>query len=305
MVSGTDRDYKALVVRIAVGNREKLKGTGILYIRNLNERVCVFTAAHVISDCFDINGEVYLFLDFYDQKYDNHLIEGAFDKVDQKNANERWVYIPDSYNSYNLNNDIAVISFPWENWMKELPTYEFRDAVLNETVYGWGYPQAMNSKSTEIEGTCISITGKVGNVISDRYVLNYEAPTRERGVSRHDEMSGYSGTGLFQRENEKVYFTGCLSGAAGEESAGSRVWIISSNVFFRAIEKLDMQPAIPNSFMPYKQDILEQVEEFSEDVRNFLQDSVDTLIEDKKLLPSQCIIVVQLSRQKSKLFIMN
>ena len=81
MVSGTDRDYKALVVRIAVGNREKLKGTGILYIRNLNERVCVFTAAHVISDCFDINGEVYLFLDFYDQKYDNHLIEGAFDKV--------------------------------------------------------------------------------------------------------------------------------------------------------------------------------------------------------------------------------
>lgn len=29
MVSGTDRDYKALVVRIAVGNREKLKGTGI------------------------------------------------------------------------------------------------------------------------------------------------------------------------------------------------------------------------------------------------------------------------------------
>lgn len=27
MVSGTDRDYKALVVRIAVGNREKLKGT--------------------------------------------------------------------------------------------------------------------------------------------------------------------------------------------------------------------------------------------------------------------------------------
>ena len=41
MVSGTDRDYKALVVRIAVGNREKLKGTGILYIRNLNERVCV------------------------------------------------------------------------------------------------------------------------------------------------------------------------------------------------------------------------------------------------------------------------
>jgi len=117
----------------------------------------------------------------------------------------------------------------------------------------------MNSKSTEIEGTCISITGKVGNVISDRYVLNYEAPTRERGVSRHDEMSGYSGTGLFQRENEKVYFTGCLSGAAGEESAGSRVWIISSNVFFRAIEKLDMQPAIPNSFMPYKQDILERV----------------------------------------------
>lgn len=58
------------------------------------------------------------------------------------------------------------------------------------------------------------------------------------------------------------------------------MWIISSNVF-RAIEKLDMQPAIPNSFMPYKQDILEQVEEFSEDVRNFLQDSVDTLIEDK------------------------
>ena len=54
------------------------------------------------------------------------------------------------------------------------------------------------------------------------------------------------------------------------------MWIISSNVFFRAIEKLDMQPAIPNSFMPYKQDILEQVEEFSEDVRNFLQDSVDT-----------------------------
>lgn len=44
-----------------------------------------------------------------------------------------------------------------------------------------------------------------------------------------------------------------------EESAGSRVWIISSNVFFRAIEKLDMQPAIPNSFMPYKQDIKKNI----------------------------------------------
>ncbi len=62
------KDYKALVVRIAVGNREKLKRTGILYIRNLNERVCVFTAAHVISDCFDINGEVYLLLRFLEIK---------------------------------------------------------------------------------------------------------------------------------------------------------------------------------------------------------------------------------------------
>ena len=74
------------------------------------------------------------------------------------------------------------------------------------------------------------------NVISDRYVLNYEAPTRERGVSRHDEMSGYSGTGLFQRENEKVYFTGCLSGAAGEESAGSRVWIISNKIYLNKLK---------------------------------------------------------------------
>ena len=31
MVSGTDRDYKALVVRIAVGNREKLKGKYIYF----------------------------------------------------------------------------------------------------------------------------------------------------------------------------------------------------------------------------------------------------------------------------------
>ena len=49
--------------------------------------------------------------------------------------------------------------------------------------------------------------------------------------------------------------------------------------YFRVKELLGKQPSR----------ILEQVEEFSEDVRNFLQDSVDTLIEDKKLLPSQCI----------------
>ncbi len=62
----------------------------------------------------------------------------------------------------------------------------------------------MNSKSTEIEGTCISITGKVGNVISDRYVLNYEAPTRERsflGMMKCQDIQGL----VFFKEKMKKY----------------------------------------------------------------------------------------------------
>lgn len=42
-IGTTDEDYKALIARIAIGERKKLKGTGVLYIKNWGEIVLVFT----------------------------------------------------------------------------------------------------------------------------------------------------------------------------------------------------------------------------------------------------------------------
>lgn len=61
----TDEDYKALVARIAIDDRENLKGTGILYIKNWNETVLVFTVAHVLYDRFEKEKSNTIFIDFY------------------------------------------------------------------------------------------------------------------------------------------------------------------------------------------------------------------------------------------------
>lgn len=42
-------------VRIAKGEAEQLKGTGILFLRQIGEMAVVFTAAHVIADIFKEN----------------------------------------------------------------------------------------------------------------------------------------------------------------------------------------------------------------------------------------------------------
>lgn len=71
----TDEDYKALVARIAIDDRENLKGTGILYIKNWNETVLVFTVAHVLYDRFEKEKSNTIFIDFYDKNGNNHSNE--------------------------------------------------------------------------------------------------------------------------------------------------------------------------------------------------------------------------------------
>lgn len=285
----TDEDYKALVARIAIDDRENLKGTGILYIKNWNETVLVFTVAHVLYDRFEKEKSNTIFIDFYDKNGNNHSINATFEKISVGEKLEPYkVYWSENYDYVKKENDMAFISIPWEKWMENLPIYELGKPELNKNVYGWGYPSSMQVKEHFNEG-CVDIKGHISNTVARKYVLTYQAPTRDPQVSRDDEMRGYSGTGLFENEDGIRYFTGCLSCAAGERTAGSRVWVTSSNVFKDEIRKFDMSPSIPDSFVPYKEYTLEQVIECSKDIRDFLYDMIDELIEDKELVPAHCI----------------
>ena len=80
-IGTTDEDYKALIARIAIGERKKLKGTGVLYIKNWGEIVLVFTVAHVLYDSFEKDKNNVIFIDFYDKNGNNHLINAAFEKI--------------------------------------------------------------------------------------------------------------------------------------------------------------------------------------------------------------------------------
>lgn len=63
----------------------------------------------------------------------------------------------------------------------------------------------------------------------------------------------------------------------------------SYSLFWDEISKFDMSPSIPDSFLPYKEFTLQQVDKFSKEIREALHDMIDELIEDKKLVPADCI----------------
>ncbi|MCI5512223.1 MAG: serine protease [Eubacterium sp.] len=289
----TDADYKALVARIAIGRRENLSGSGVLYIRNWNEVALVLTSAHVLAKSFDEKNRICIFLDFYDKEHTNHSVSCEFTRIVEGEPVDPYkVFYSSFYDSKTYAHDIAFISIPWENWMETLPVFDFKNGEINKKVYGWGYPEAMTLNSllpSSIEETCADIRGIVGNVTSDRYMLTYDAPTRERNVSRDDEMPGFSGSGLFECDNGWVFFTGCLSCSAGHKTAGSRVWVASGNAFRDMVKAFEMAPSIPKTFASYKEITIGQVDEFSTDIREFLIDAVDRLIEDKNLVPSMCV----------------
>lgn len=288
-IGTTDEDYKALIARIAIGERKKLKGTGVLYIKNWGEIVLVFTVAHVLYDSFEKDKNNVIFIDFYDKNGNNHLINAAFEKISVGEKLEPYkVYWPENYNHFEKEYDMAFISIPWEEWMKSLPIYELRKPLTNTEVYGWGYPLSMIAEKHLEEG-CADIKGTVVHSGKNRYSLTYQAPTREPQVSRDNEMPGYSGTALFENENGNRYFTGCLSCEAGDRTAGSRVWVTSYSLFWDEISKFDMSPSIPDSFLPYKEFTLQQVDKFSKEIREALHDMIDELIEDKKLVTADCI----------------
>lgn len=289
-IGRTDEDYKALVARIAIGERKELKGTGVLYIKNWSETVLVFTVAHVLYESFEENNNCVIFIDFYDKDGKNHLINATFEKISVGEKLEPYkVYWPENYNHFKKEYDMAFISIPWEKWMESLPIYELKKPETNTEVYGWGYPKSMKVEDHWEEG-CADIKGTVVTHSSlERYSLTYEAPMRDPQISRDNEMEGYSGTALFENKNGNRYFTGCLSCAAGDRTAGSRVWITSCSTFLNEINKFGMTPSIPDSFDAYKELTLQQVEEFSKKIGDFLQDIIEELIEDKSLVPAHCV----------------
>ena len=141
--------YRTLSVHIFLNDtNERVLGSGVLFVRGMGKEALVFTAAHVFPNirsenefklCFSINdnGTIRKIEDTF---YDKHSVgEGIKNRI----------YYLDSFDESDLTSDAAIITVPWEDWMVEYQPFDLQSDCLENAVIGWGYPEAMNRRTSQ------------------------------------------------------------------------------------------------------------------------------------------------------------
>lgn len=140
-------------------------------------------------------------------------------KKDPENYAEFFYTFEDLFENHSIIIDDKELKRYSQNWhrpavAKDLDKYDFEQDTEDTKIKTMYEPRGAQIEAlcaledTRAEGAKKALI-QAATGIGKTYLAAFDSKP-------YDEMSGYSGTGLFQRENEKVYFTGCLSGAAGE-----------------------------------------------------------------------------------------
>lgn len=302
-------------VRIAKGEAEQLKGTGILFLRQIGEMAVVFTAAHVIADIFKENeSKVCLLLGCTDNlgnpkeiNVEAKLVSDISDFVPEEGK----VCIHPDYKQSDPSAvaDVAMILIPWQEWMNTIEYMKMEQGRLMEQVYGYGFPMSMNKECEKVGADFLDgkrkLQGKIDNVATNQtYSVEYDLNPIGRTISRNSIMEGFSGTGLFSFNNNNINLICIVSEECGDTSAGAVLRATSSEKCRELLELTNLNLDFPRSFEGYKQLAASIFSSSRRMAKRLFCDFLEELIENYDILPEECVenwyeeLTCQSSRKK-------
>jgi hypothetical protein len=189
--------------------------------------------------------------------------------------------------------DAAIIRVQWENWMNDIEGVELANGISGNYVIGYGFPMSLDDEKNN--GNVGLMAGEklfkgtinIEDNKSSRTAVGYTPDSVEGTLNKTSMMEGFSGTGLFSTQDDRIVLNGVISGERGEEVAGTQLWATSANVFLDLFKKCGVDLDCPKSFEKYK-DIV--VQEFDDTIRHNqkmrFKNLAEELIDDYKIVPS-------------------
>ena len=288
-------------VRIAANVHENLQGSGVILLRYFGETPLLLTAAHVVSPLFQNTNTVTLCLGCLDGDDQVQTIEVSAHLIrEQKpgSGREGETYIHPEYSEEGetkkeYSHDAAIVVLPWKEWMGTLDGFVLKDEITDESLKGWGFPGSTDNEiraaSADILAGKKDIRGKVSNrmVSAKRFSFTYDAGPWERNVTRDGFMKGFSGSGLFEIQQDSIALKGLISCEYGNKSAGTMLWASSSSLFIEMMVHFNLEIRCPRSFQCYKEKIVQGIFYTRKDAKILFTDWAEELIEDHQLQPEK------------------
>ena len=274
-------------VRIAVDERHRLKGSGVLFLRNYGNDALIFTVAHLFNSKLN-ESEISLFIDIVGDEKQAFSINRKF-KIIKRNEDigENVVIIHKQYNKSTLDNDIAILRVKWENWMKDFHNYGFMPPVQKGNVVGWGFPAFMQSEQEvhSISELKARIKGDIETLRNKTLMVNYKSSSVDADIDRAMETDGFSGTALFC----EGLFVGCISKLVENPAAGSRLIVCAANQYLELMNEVGIKLEPPDDLIAYGQNMINSLPKEKKALRNYLNNQVIDLIESDMIKP--CIFL--------------
>lgn len=175
-------------VRISRANDPcSLLGSGTLLIKSEKRMARLLACSHVIEN----NDSIYV--EFYAGRHHGTIALDESSIVFRGNGRQ----YNDGDTSY-IAEDCVCFRLPWEDWMSEITDTRYGRAVLNQELRGYGFPKRQNGsyspETSPMEGGS-ALNVRVSNVSQEKHF--YCRSTERSDLCLDDEMTGYSGTGLF------------------------------------------------------------------------------------------------------------
>ena len=289
-----------LSVRIAKNKSDQLKGSGILFLRQVGEMAVVFTAAHVITDIFK-EGELQVCLSLgcmdgsgnpQEINVEAQLVTDISDFVPEEGK----VCIHPDYMQANPSSiaDVAMILIQWKEWMNTMECMQISQGRLREKVYGYGFPLSMDKEREKVGANFLDgkheLQGKINNIAKNKtYSIEYNYNIIGRMSSRSSVMEGFSGTGLFSFKNNSINLICVISGECGDNSSGTLLRATSSEKCRELLELTNLHSEYPRSFERYKELAVFTFSSSRSKAKRLFYDFSEELMEDYNLLPENCI----------------
>ena len=200
-------------VHIADAATRKGLGSGLLYYQGVGDRFFVFTSAHVIRECANIEIDLLLPIDAGNDNYFTRRLKAPVSQA---------VYSPLEKIEGGIKPDVAVIELHKDDLLElEKTVYRVAEPERNQEILALGYPGGWRFNT---ENLLVALDAMSGTVrVSVKSSQNFDIRINDAFIDHGDrvyELEGFSGAPVWTA-NENVI--GLVNSAAGETGYRSRV----------------------------------------------------------------------------------
>ncbi|PEM89606.1 hypothetical protein CN558_04395 [Bacillus wiedmannii] len=217
---------RALTVKI---NGLDTNGSGLIYHYGDNDNKYILTAHH----CLTRNKDKRTFNDAEHQKVEIYDIKGEKFEILK-------IYSPTDFT------DIAVIAVKSSN---DYPSVAIKTPESNKKYIFSGFPEYLDGNDDEVE----SLEGKVSGVDYKSITLTNEGALNDYQGDAKENTVGFSGSGIYEFENNQVCLIGILVSlkAEGQHGKLKGISIDIVNQFIKGIGLKELTPALLKDFNRY------------------------------------------------------